>query len=333
MSVPNVRIIVVWALFVAVAYSPRDRATAAMSNLELKIACEQIFSPQRSRIDEVLRESRRVLFHPYKSRNFIKSIQTFRPRHGVGNLIVIEFTQTQTSSLLHAVLAFPGFFARYEMYASGRTLVIPDSRRLSSVMRRGLSFTDVIFGKQEYSEAHFKQNFRQARIPMGTRGYWFHHDRLQEHLLGALFVAPWMIGRLQTYFEFDEALGATDLFRKNEKYRRFFVRQGSAGHAWDQLTSRLGTTIDQLSVGWRNESRETKIQRLAHDLLWIDQNLLNPQVRLFLDGVEGKLPADEVEKIRRLVQQTASPFLYQPITPEFARAEAEKILNELEGTK
>ena len=163
----------------------------------------------------------------------------FIPKDRIGTLIRAVVVEGINTQIFSAVEKFPKYFAQFDIYANPDTMtvILPDGNRLTGLVKNGIRYFDIPrqSANQKYSEDFFRKKIIDGVVPLASEGYLFHHDRLEDHMMGALIVPNWLFEKVVKYAKFEEAF----LTQPNETS----TRNHSSGALWDDMTSRLGTFV------------------------------------------------------------------------------------------
>ena len=273
-------------------------------------------------------------------------VHTHRPQNGPGHLLTMKIPEGDANytSLYETAFAFPKFFAQFDIVADAdRTLTIPDAERLNSFMKNNVQFKDVsVLSRQGYSDEYFDRSLEAGKIPLASLGFYFLHDRLQEHMMGALIMPPWLYEKYVQYSRFEKALFESDFWNAafKEKEQKLKYEQGyrenrsSPGKNWDNMTASLGLKLTLMVRP--DTTRDQVIDYLKSYLLYVSRALTPSHedsyfnVYLRTNSVPAYFPhfaynKDFMKKLRVLEQQ----FLSETISEDFAKEEATRIVNEV----
>ena len=268
------------------------------------------------------------------------AVQAFKPRYGNGRLLFLMAKkidlESPLPSLLKAILKFPLFFSRYEMVAEGTNLVIPDADRLNIFLSNGVQFDAVPFYKaQYYDELYFQQILAEGFIPIGTTGDAFYHDRMEEHLIGALILPRVLFARYLHYNQFDQALTqATFPQTENEKslVRSYLALRSSPGRNWDTMTSLLGYYIVQSLPAPSEPILKQHIQELFTLLRRRADSLTVGPSSAFRDEIAKRDDGQYIsDSFKKNVMDLEKKFAIEKIPDEVIWEEALRIISKVHG--
>lgn len=254
-----------------------------------ELTCDQILGDESSIESSVTFENgaysvegRRKFFSQYKwganpdysRRQYesVFSIKAFKPKYGVGQLLEIKYKHIRSGGrgLWDTTIRFPKFFAKFDLYADENRLIMPDSERLSSLTTNGFKVRDLT--EQIYTQTTFHRYFQEGYIPMATKGEWFSHDRLGEHMLGGLVIPKRLFEKFGRYVIFEaEVLKAFPA-----DARRAINLDGAAfgSHAsdnfWDQISAGFGNSV----LALHQTVTKRQLLNLADWILRVDQMLI-----------------------------------------------------------
>jgi len=255
-------------------------------------------------------------------------IKFFIPEDGIGYLMRIGAGDTveDDTYLKKAVLKFPEYFKQFDIYFDKKYLIIPDSLRLTKLVKNGIRFVDISpFNEiQDYIESDFRAQALKKQIPLGTRGYYFFHDRLDDHMLGSIIMPGWLFEKFVNYVEFENEIYKSDGPLK--KYLRDRPNRSQAGYLWDSLTSVLGCFVPNLDV---KEIDTYDIVNLAKYLLTYSERL-NPNGP---NPVMNELKESEKNfaDINADYKNFQQKYGLNTITEAYAIKEAVRIIHEITG--
>jgi hypothetical protein len=260
--------------------------------------------------------------------SFDLKVTALRPIDGIGHLLVIKFREFDGLTR-QAVETWPGFFQKYDMYADSKTLVIPDAIRLNYLNPQAIQFRNVpFFLPQYYSENFFKRSLKKGLIPLASWGDAFLHDRTQEHLLGALIMPKWMYQMFQTYLQFEAEWLNLATVKKSRETRQVIERFLSVGLMWDVVTANLGHFFSFSVDPRRKVAEELQIEYLT-EVLYKQSAILRPGFSDRAKTLSVQFQLGNLEQLDAETERLGQKFHYVPVTREFARKEAERIVAEL----
>ncbi|MBK7845391.1 MAG: hypothetical protein IPJ71_17230 [Bdellovibrionales bacterium] len=278
----------------------------------------------------------------YNGDSFPLRFRTFKPKDGVGHLIVATRLESKRSatpvnylpSLWQAIRTFPEYFAKFDFYADNQTIVMPDIDRLNILNKDGIQFLGVpYFGSQTFSEIAFISAVKRGFVLTAVRGDLLFHDRLEEHLVGTLLMPRIFFDKAVHYTHFEQAwlaLKSAHNLIDNDMFRSFqglIIGHRGIGYLWDRATGRLGKFIAEHERAAYPE--EESIFGLTKLLLEIDAILqpgmedssLNERLRYRSPKQFDQMTSD----LEPLIQR----YKVQPVTREWAREQAVALLKRL----
>ncbi len=146
------------------------------------------------------------------------------PQNGIGRLLYVKVSMGELKNLISK---WPKFFKQFDIYADAHYTIYPDAVRLNHLMKNGIKFKDVPFyRKQHYSSQYFSKSLEKGFVPLASFGFFFHHDRAEDHLIGALVLPAWLYIRM------------VEKHKQSSKEDRLKIAL-----QWDRMTSFLGQSI------------------------------------------------------------------------------------------
>ena len=289
--------------------------------------------------------ARRVLISPFylKSHAFYRdefyNITTWQPTSGRGRLIAIDVVQVHEHwpTLFRVAAQYPEYFAQFDIYANNKRLIIPDSERLNSLTKNGVQFKDLFrlfpWSSHFYSNEYFDRNFEKGRVVLASRGSYFYHDRMQEHMMGALVMPSWLYEKFVAYAKFKKLVLQMKPQNFDKKFKEFISYESgpttTSAHYWDDLTGRIGRMIDEMA-------RRQGVT--SEDILKLRDIFLESGVG-FTPGLESYIGSNMVYSWRfehdkgasylAEVNKIAAQFPTEKITKEKALKEAIRLIHEL----
>lgn len=220
--------------------------------------CAALFTSPQNEIDKILVRPRvDSFFEKFHRRDDKKHYVTrHKPSHGPGSIWVIRFNQRTSYRVLYILARrYPVFFRRLEINAveSGpeglQTLTMPDSARLNWLRSQngnpGFTYRDrELWRKQPYTNEEFFSSIRRRLITLATHGEFYIHDRIEEHLVGALLLPDFVTEGLIHSASVIEKLSSRSSARSGPFRRELDRIKLSFGETWDATTLRFGTLVD-----------------------------------------------------------------------------------------
>ncbi len=271
--------------------------------------------------------------HKYKA-------TAYKPRYGEGRQILLvarKFNQELSPALLNAILKFPYFFLRYDMHAEGEKLVIPDDVRLNTFMKNGVQFEALPFYMpQYYDEEYFQVRLAAGFIPVGKTGDAFYHDRMEEHLVGALILPGWLYERYLHYSQFDQALSKASIAQSENDaslLRSYAALRSSPGRNWDTMTSILGYYISRTLPGYEQPVLKEHILELVKTLSGRANSMTVGPTSALRDDMRSRDTGHYFSAaFKQGVTELEKKFAIEKIPDEIILEEALRIISEVHGT-
>lgn len=200
----------------------------------------------------------------------------FKPADNVGYLFSIKLIKPETPIryLWKAVIDRPKYFARFDMFADNNQLIMPDAVRLSAKNAGRIQFADIPANKSQlFSNEEFEAGISMRTLLLGSTETYFEHDRLQEHLMGALATSNYTIKKIIKFIQF----------------RRSFEKMGNSTDPKTLAGNRIRHLTDTSAL-W--------------DLL---SNSMGQAV-LAVAGTEGPITAAQISLVRDVITKTDMDF-------------------------
>lgn len=220
-------------------------------------SCQVLFSSSAPLIPLTKIQAQIVLtskFSTNEKENFLKLRidAIYKPQDKIGYLFSIKRLNPETpvSYLWKSVLDAPEYFARYDMYADQVQLIIPDAVRLNSKNLGRIQFKNISPSKSQlYSNEDFENHLFNYTLLLASSQTYFEHDRLHEHLTGALATSNKAIKKIINYIQFRRAfkntVDATDPQSFVGNKLRYF---SDTAAQWDNLSNSMGRAVMQIAA-------------------------------------------------------------------------------------
>lgn len=315
--------------------------------------CEELFLPSRA-----VKLGAEVRFSGF-NQNFKTSafdhtyqIGAHQPSDGPGKLISLTLEARargigefgQLPGLIHAAIAFPKFFARFDIQVelqsrSGNSMVyqavMPDAERFNALNLATVHFVDVPFYRsQSYSDPYFRAKARKNQIPLATRGEQFVQDRLRAPFLGAIVMPKWLVDKYFAHSRFETALSQSSFFHQNHflPHQTLNISE-EPSQKWQEMTTSFGEVIVRLANS--RVVKRDQIISLAAVILRFSRELTPGATSLLARKYRSHLQADQLALLEaELLRIAAEPDFQnvsQPASNAFVLSEAIRILSEVTG--
>ncbi len=267
------------------------------------------------------------------------NITTWKPSSGPGQLIAIDVVELHEHwpTLFKVARRYPEYFAQFDIYANEKRLIIPDSTRLNTRTKNGVRFKDLFrffpWSSHFYTNEYFDRNFEKGLIVLASRSSYFYHDRMQEHMMGALILPAWLYEKFVAYAKFKKLVLQMKQQKTDKKLKDFIGYESgpttTSAHYWDDLTGRIGRMVEEMA-------RHGGV--LPEDILKLRDIFLDAGVG-FTPGLESyigrnlvygwRFESDKGAPILAEVERIAAQFPTETITTEKALREAIRVVHEL----
>lgn len=272
-------------------------------------------------------------------RDELYNITTWKPGTGVGQLIAIDVVAIHEHwpTMFRVAAQYPEYFARFDIYANNKRLIIPDARRLNTLTKNGVQFKDLLrlfpWSSHFYSNEYFDKNFEKGHIVLASKGSYFYHDRLQEHMMGALILPGWLYEKFVAYTKFKKSVLQMKPQKMDKKFKDFIDYESgpttTSAHYWDDLTGRIGRMVDEMA---RRKAVSAEDITKLRDIFLEDGVGFTPGLESYIGSnmvYFWRLEKDKGLPLLTEVEKIAARFPTENITKERALSEAIRVIHEL----
>lgn len=324
------------------------RSSVVILSLLISVICPAALAEVLT-CEQVLAGSKAQLFSSYNFNIFSigrenthsYTTKIYKPKSGVGKLIHIKpkvIDEKKRPPILICILRYPEFFARFDMYASGDSVVMPDHVRLNSLLKNGVQFESApFFFWRYYFEDEFDAVLETGKILIGSNGPTFYHDRMEDHLTGALILPAWLYQKYLQYNKFDQAVIALrsdpNLTEQDQSFLNYYTStRSSPGRNWDVTTNLLGLILEKDFPKKDEPVEKAKIQTFVETLRRRTNSLTPGATSLLRDSMGIGRNAIQVSPyFKTKILEIEKQFITEYVNQSFIISEAIRILHEVTG--